>query len=126
MGHEPITRAARHGALETDRAGSAGALKLSLTDDALTERSRRIWSSGEYDRIAAGFRHEAEAFVTRLALRTAHRVLDAACGSGNLTIPAARTGAAVTGIDLVGNLVTAAAQWASRDGVAITLDTGNV
>jgi ubiquinone/menaquinone biosynthesis C-methylase UbiE len=126
MGHEGIARAAERGASDITRGVSAPHLTLSSNDDALTERSRRIWSSGDYDRIAAGFRHEAEAFVARRNLRPGQRVLDAASGSGNLTIPAARTGAAVTGIDLVGNLVVAAAQWASRDGVSITLDTGNV
>ena len=56
--------------------------------DALTDRSRRIWSGGQYDRIAAGFRDGAEAFVARCALRPDQLVLDAACGSGNVTIPA--------------------------------------
>ena len=38
------------------------------TADALTERSVKTWSAGDYDRIAAGFREEAAAFITRLAL----------------------------------------------------------
>jgi 2-polyprenyl-3-methyl-5-hydroxy-6-metoxy-1,4-benzoquinol methylase len=126
MRNEAIARAAHRDAAAGARGSDAAHLKLSVTSDALTERSRRIWSSGEYDRIAAGFRHEAESFVARRGLRPGLEVLDAASGSGNLTIPAARTGAAVTGIDLVGNLVVAAAQWASRVGVSITLDTGNV
>jgi hypothetical protein len=37
--------------------------------DALTERSRSVWSAGDYDRISAGFRDEAEAFVGRFGLR---------------------------------------------------------
>ena len=36
--------------------------------DALTEHSRALWSAGEYDRIASGFRHEAQAFVDRQEL----------------------------------------------------------
>jgi len=94
--------------------------------DALTERSRRIWSAGDYDRISAGFRDEAQAFVDRLSLRPGQFVLDAAAGSGNLTIPAARTGAVVTGLDLVDSLLSAAARWAAREGLAVTLDLGNV
>ena len=94
--------------------------------DAATERSLRIWSAGDYDRIAAGFRHEAEAFVHRLALAPDAEVLDAACGSGNLTIPAARTGARVTGFDLVPELLDATAQWAEREHLAIQLDQGTV
>jgi len=94
--------------------------------DELTERSRRIWGDGDYDRIAAGFRDEARAFVDRLSLRPGQLVLDAAAGSGNLTIPAARTGATVTGIDLVPSLLSAASRWAASEGLTVNLDVGNV
>ena len=94
--------------------------------DALTDRSRGIWSSGDYDRIASGFRHEAEAFVGRLHLRPGMRVLDAACGSGNLTIPAARTGAVVMGLDLVPSLLVAATRWAESENLDIAFDQGSV
>lgn len=93
--------------------------------DALTERSAKTWSAGEYDRIAAGFRDEAAAFITRLALAPGQRVLDAACGSGNLTIPAARTGASVIGFDLIPELLSAAQAWAEREGLDITFDQGS-
>lgn len=96
------------------------------TSDALTERSRRVWSAGDYDRISLGFRHEAQAFVERLALQPGQRVLDAACGTGNLTIPAARTGAAVTGFDLVPGLLDAAAEWATRENLPVTFEQGTV
>lgn len=96
------------------------------TMDALTERTRSIWSAGDYDRISAGFRHEAEAFVERRQLKKGMRVLDAACGSGNLTIPAARAGAEVTGFDLVSSLLAATAAWAARERLAIQLDEGTV
>jgi len=95
------------------------------TSDPLADRAHRIWSAGDYDRIAAGFRHEAEAFVERRALRPGERVLDLACGSGNVTIPAARAGATVTGLDIVPSLLAAAAAWAGREGLAVTLDEGN-
>ncbi|HMI57695.1 MAG TPA: class I SAM-dependent methyltransferase [Gemmatimonadaceae bacterium] len=94
--------------------------------DPLTERSHRIWSAGDYDRIAAGFRHEAESFVERQSLTPANEVLDLACGSGNLTIPAARTGASVTGFDIVPSLLDATADWAARERLDIRLDQGTV
>ena len=97
-----------------------------LPGDALTERSRTIWAAGNYDLISEGFRDEAETFVRRRALRPDQSVLDAACGSGNLTIPAARTGASVTGIDLVPSLLADASAWAEWEGHSITLDQGNV
>jgi len=94
--------------------------------DASTERSRSIWAAGNYDLISEGFRDEAETFVRRRGLRPDQNVLDAACGSGNLTIPAARTGASVTGIDLVPSLLADASAWAEWEGHSITLDQGNV
>ena len=97
-----------------------------VADDPLTERTRRVWGAGAYARIAAGFRHEAAAFVERQALHPGARVLDPACGSGNLTIPAARTGARVTGLDLVPSLLAHAAAWADREGLAVALDEGSV
>ena len=101
-------------------------VNATLGRDALTERSRRTWSAGDYDRISEGFREEVQAFVERLSLRPGQLVLDAACGSGNLTIPAARTGAIVTGIDLVLPLLSAASRWATREHLPLTLDLGNV
>jgi len=94
--------------------------------DPATDSSLRVWSAGDYDRIAAGFRNEAEEFVARLSLQAGQEVLDSACGSGNLAIPAARTGANVTGIDLVPSLLDLTASWAAREGLAITLDQGTV
>ena len=119
---EPDTRQTSGHFSTTTRELSATA---PITDDALTERSKKIWSAGEYDRVAAGFRHEAEAFVARLELTPTLQVLDVASGSGNLTIPAARTGAAVTGFDLVASLLTQASEWAEREELIIALDQGN-
>lgn len=94
--------------------------------DAVRERSHRVWSAGHYDSIAAGFRDDAAAFVRRQMLGPGMRVLDAACGSGNLTIPAARTGATVIGLDLVWSLIEQAADWGQREGLSIVFDEGTV
>jgi ubiquinone/menaquinone biosynthesis C-methylase UbiE len=115
-------------------AGSATSARLgvpisaagSQPSDPVTARNLHIWSAGEYDRIAAGFRDGAAAFIERLSLSPGARLLDAACGSGNLTIPAARTGAEVTGLDIVPDLLALTAEWANREGLGITLHEGTV
>jgi len=99
---------------------------LASASDPLTEHTRGVWSAGEYDRIAAGFRHEAQAFVERQELTPWQHVLDAACGSGNATIPAARTGAQVSGFDLVPAMLDATGAWAAREHLWIMLDQGTV
>lgn len=101
-------------------------LTVTKGNDQLTERSRRVWSAGDYDRISAGFRHEAQAFVDRRGLKAGQRVLDAACGTGNLTIPAARAGAKVTGLDLIPSLLGAASEWAAGESLNVQLDEGSV
>ena len=128
MDYGDITHALERGDSTTaDSLRDAGLLiHAALGRDALTERSRRIWSAGDYDRIAQGFRDEARTLVERASLRPGQLVLDGACGSGNLTIPAARAGAVVTGIDLVPSLLSATSRWAAREGLTLTLDLGNV
>jgi 23S rRNA (uracil1939-C5)-methyltransferase len=53
-----------------------------------------------------------------LAPRPGERVLDLFCGLGNFTLPIARSGAAVTGIDLNAGLIERARDNARRNGLA--------
>jgi SAM-dependent methyltransferase len=53
------------------------------------------------------------------------RVLDVACGSGNQSIPAARTGAEVTGVDIAPNLIKQAGKWAASENLKIQFDEGD-
>src|SRR4051812_26354523 len=78
--------------------------ELSVEGDPLTDRVRAVWSSGDFGRIAKGYERGACEFIARLGFDASDRVLDVACGTGNLALPAARTGATVTGIDIAPNL----------------------
>jgi SAM-dependent methyltransferase len=51
--------------------------------------------------------------------------LDVACGSGNQSIPAAKTGAAVTGVDIAPNLIERAQTWAEDEGLKIRFEEGD-
>ena len=53
------------------------------------------------------------------------RVLDVACGTGNLAIPAARAGAYVTGVDIATNLLDQARQRAAAEGLQIIFEEGD-
>ena len=75
--------------------------------DPLTERVRATWTAGDFGRIAKGYERGAGEFIARLGLEPGERVLDVACGTGNLALPAARIGASVTGIDIAPNLIDA-------------------
>jgi SAM-dependent methyltransferase len=94
--------------------------------DPLTERARATWTSGDFGRIAKGFETGAGEFVARLGLDADERVLDVACGTGNLALPAARAGAIVTGVDIAPNLIAQAKHNAELEKLSVTFDIGNV
>lgn len=93
--------------------------------DALKAKLRATWISGDFGQIARFYEDEAEAFVKRLALKPGSKVLDVACGTGNLALPAARLGADVTGVDIAPNLVEQARTNAAREGLKAQFDEGD-
>ena len=68
---------------------------------------------------------EAENFVDRLAISVGARVLDVACGTGNIAIPAARKGAIVTGVDIAPNLIEQAIARAKKEGLKAEFREGD-
>ncbi len=94
-------------------------------EDPLVARMRATWTAGDFHAIAEGFARGAAEFVAALGLEPGERVLDIACGSGNLAIPAARAGARVTGLDIAPNLLATARRLAEEEGLALRLDEGN-
>jgi ubiquinone/menaquinone biosynthesis C-methylase UbiE len=93
--------------------------------DPLTARVRATWTSGDFGRIARGYELGAAQFITRLGLEPGERVLDVGTGTGNLAIPAARTGAVVTGVDIAPNLLTQAKARAAAESLVARFDVGN-
>lgn len=96
-----------------------------LETDVLTERTRATWTAGDFGQIARSYEPGAAEFISRLNLRHGEQVLDVACGTGNLTIPAARAGAKVTGLDIAPNLLEQAQGWADSEGLDVELQEGN-
>jgi len=72
----------------------------SLALAALKQRMKSTWMAGDFGQIARINERSSEEFVERLRLRPGMRVLDVACGTGNQSIPAARNGVRVTGLDM--------------------------
>lgn len=110
--------------------GAAGANRrsvrvLALATDPVVRRNRATWVAGDFERIAAGYRSGADDFVGRLGITRGECVLDVACGSGNLTLPAARRGAVTVGVDIAPNLLDIARGRAADEGLAISFDEGN-
>lgn len=93
--------------------------------EALKTRLKATWMAGDFGEVAKHIAAGAEEFIVRLNLKPGDRVLDVACGSGNLAIPAARAGAVVTGVDIATNLLNQARARAQAEGVEAQFDEGD-
>ncbi|HMJ08805.1 MAG TPA: class I SAM-dependent methyltransferase, partial [Pyrinomonadaceae bacterium] len=93
--------------------------------ETLKNRLRDTWVAGDFGQIAKAITEGAEKFVERLALTPGTKVLDVACGTGNLAIPAARAGADVTGVDIAPNLIEQAKGRAEADGLTAKFEVGD-
>jgi SAM-dependent methyltransferase len=90
------------------------------------DRHRATWGAGDYaevaDRLVLPLGHE---IVAEVGVGPRDVVLDVATGTGNAAIPAARTGARVTGLDLVPDLLSIARGRADEAGVDVTWVEGD-
>jgi SAM-dependent methyltransferase len=72
-----------------------------------------MWGSGNYAAVADKISAVGEHVVDATAVEPGMEVLDVACGAGNATIPAARVGARVTGVDFSPDLLAIARERAA-------------
>lgn len=93
--------------------------------EALKTRLKAMWMTGDYGRVARHIETAAEEFIGRLELKPDLRLLDVACGNGNLAVSAARAGAIVTGVDIATNLIEQARARAESEGLTIQFDEGD-
>ena len=92
---------------------------------ALKAKMKAVWSAGDFGKIAEAIYDGGEEFIGRLGIQSGERVLDVACGTGNLAIPAARAGASVTGVDIAANLLEQARTRAEAEGLTCQFDEGD-
>lgn len=88
-------------------------------------RQKATWESGDFGEIAKSIEPAAGEFMARLPLRPGGRLLDAACGTGNLANIASRAGCDVHGLDIASNLIVQARARARADGLNITYTEGD-
>lgn len=107
-----------------DRRGSYAEVRV-RSEDSSAIRTRAIWMAGDFLPIGRSYATGAEHFIDRLGVSRGDTVLDVACGTGNLAIPAARRGARVYGIDIAPYLIAQARLEARAAGCKIDFDVGN-
>jgi len=94
--------------------------------DQLKSRMKATWMAGDFAQIAHYSAPEAANFVGRIGITPGSKVLDVACGTGNTTIPAAKTGASVTGVDIATNLLEQAKTRADSEKLKVQFQEGDV
>lgn len=78
---------------------------------------KMLWEKGDFSAIAAFMRESGESLVRSLGITNSLPVLDLGCGDGTTALPLASLGADVVGIDIAGNLLTAARRRAEEAGL---------
>jgi len=93
--------------------------------ETLKTKLRATWTAGDFSQIAKAYARGAEQFVERLNLQPGVKLLDVACGSGNLAIPAARLGATVSGMDIAPAMIEQARANAEKEGLKAEFEEGD-
>lgn len=89
---------------------------------AIKAKQKATWESGDFGQIAQSIENFAEEFMGRQPLYAGMRVLDVACGTGNLAMVAAKQGCLVNGIDIASNLLVQARGRAAAAGLTIAFE----
>jgi SAM-dependent methyltransferase len=108
-----------------DQRANAATEARALDIEAIKARQKATWESGDFGQVAKFIMPVAEEFMARLDLRAGARVLDVACGTGNLAVIAARHGCRVSGLDIASNLLAQARDRARRDALSIEFIEGD-
>lgn len=85
----------------------------------IKDGQRTVWAAGNFGAVAQLILDVGELIVERSRVAAGDEVLDVACGTGNTTLPGARAGARVTGLDLVPKLLDEARASAEAEGLEV-------
>ena len=90
-----------------------------LTEPTVAQQARALWSLGDYASAMHVIAGVGPTVVEAAGVTGDDAVLDVACGNGNATIPAAKTGAMTTGLDITPELLEKGKEAAADAGVEI-------
>src|SRR4028119_2270677 len=93
--------------------------------ESLKGRLKATWMAGDYGHFAKYLEPGALEFLKRLPVQAGTRLLDVACGAGQISIPAARAGARVTGVDIATNSIEQARARAQEEGLDARFEEGD-
>lgn len=85
-------------------------------------KMKATWMDGDYDKFSRYMEPGAVEILAGWNIAPGERLLDVACGSGQIAIPAARAGLRVTGVDIATNLIESARTRAGAQGLSAQFD----
>ena len=88
-------------------------------------RQQKTWASGDYAVIASRIVLASELLADAADLQAGWKVLDVACGNGNATLAAARSGTHAIGIDYVPELLEGGRARAVAEGLDVEFRLGD-
>jgi len=91
----------------------------------LKQRQAAMWGSAPFEKVAVNLADMHELVVRELGGQPGERWLDVGCGTGELAIKAAATGAEVTGADIAVTLVETARRQAAEQGAQIAFEVAD-
>src|SRR5215813_6043907 len=93
--------------------------------DQLKAKLKVTWNIGDYDKFCRYMEKDAAEFYQGLGVRPGAKLLDVACGAGQLALIAARAGAQVTGCDIAPNWIEKAKARAAEEKLSIQFEEGD-
>ncbi|HTB69534.1 MAG TPA: methyltransferase domain-containing protein [Solirubrobacteraceae bacterium] len=98
---------------------------MSIDVRGIKEGQKAMWTAGDYGEVAQRIVPVGEYVAERAGAGAGVELLDVATGTGNVSVPAARAGAKVTGLDLTPKLLEEQRARAAAAGVDVELVEGD-
>src|SRR5215216_3438892 len=93
--------------------------------EAVKAKMKANWMAGDYATFAHYMEPGALKLLAGWKIPAGVRLLDVACGAGQIAIPAARAGVQATGLDIAPNWIEQARARASAEGLTAQFDEGD-
>jgi SAM-dependent methyltransferase len=111
--------------IQTVTGGTTSELDDAVSTENLKSRLHKTWMLGDYDRFSRYMEDGARRYYEALEIPPGSRLLDVACGSGQLALMASRDGFDATGVDIAENLIERARERSDAERLSARFEVGD-